>query len=104
MKIYTFAANWWAEKIKSTNGSLITDKKLKKFKESLSAAIKKQIKAGKKVELDVDYFPNDFLLEIACKTGISINAFPKKTTMWITEKKVSVKDGYGARTEVIFGK
>jgi len=54
------------------------------------------------VGLHTDYHPEGILRDAAEKAGIDGQAFPCKTGMWISDKKVSVSLGYGADTEIIF--
>lgn len=50
----------------------------------------------------MDLIPESKLLEIAQKLEIDLEAFPKKTTMWINENSIVVSKGYGVVGETIF--
>lgn len=53
--------------------------------------------------IGVDYHPDGLLQEAADRAGLPLGmtTLPWKTTMWIDEKEVSVRCGYGADVEVL---
>jgi len=81
--------------LKSREG--ITPEKIEIFKKTLI----EQVKDRNSVILVVDYGPDQFLYEAAKKADIESNAFPCKTVMWIDNKGVSARLGYGAEVKTI---
>ena len=127
MEYNKVAAKWWADKIRNVglgnfnNGntgssggiamamaSMIALKKqssseaIDLFEEKLAETIKESVEKCGPMTLSVDYDPDCVLSSHAEEAGVSLNAFPWKTMMWISEDKVSVSCGYGAPSKVIF--
>lgn len=77
---------------------------LDKFEKLLAEEIRNQIPTAFMGELilSVDYNPDGILLELAKKCQISTKGFPYKTTMWIKEKQILLKDGYVGPIRKIF--
>ena len=120
-RVIEVAVNWWADKIgkrhphdngdnstASVMACLMADISYKKstpeqldtFKRELKKSIEEEYakienrKYGK-IYLDCDYNPCIMLKESAEIAGISLNNFPFKTSMVISENEVTVSDGYG---------
>ena len=129
MEYNKVAAKWWADKLRKTgpgnfdNGddssaggfamilatmlaikSEPSNESIDLFEEKLASTIKEHIETHGTLILSVDYGPDYILGNLANETGISTSRFPWKTTMWITENKVSVSAGYATSTKTIFPK
>ena len=122
-KVIRVAADWWAEAVanpKFDNGDAFTSLfaavltadmqkpesgEIQRFKENLGLEILAGlIKNPNYFSLDVDYDPDYHLANAACKAGFrgGVLQFPWKTTMYITKDKVTVRAGYGAKSEVLY--
>lgn len=126
-KSYEVAANWWATRIKNfkrfDNGesdknnflasllatqnalnSMPSEEQLITFEKALAKLIKDELKTKNEVIVKVDYDPNELLLNAAKEAGISKTVFPWKTIVWVKDNKVTVRDGYNAKVEIIYQK
>jgi hypothetical protein len=92
----------------------ITPEKVTIFRDTLMEGIRNRFAQSEKryeqypneerytyVTLSVDYHPGELLREAADKAGIDDFAFPCKSVMWIDDKKVEAKCGYGADSKII---
>ena len=121
----TVAAKWWAGKIDGTckhdNGDRgfaslmansmadmlnepVTEEQLQKFQTALCERLESGDLhyMGYYIDLYCDYSPDRTLREAADAAGISYRNFPFKTCMWLNEKEVKVRDGYGAGQNVLW--
>lgn len=115
------AVNWWTEAIqcpKMDNGTdelsmlmamlgggsnrQLTESELQIFREKLTEGITHRMEEMGCATLSVDYGPDWILGEAGSAIGLGQFSFPCKTTMWITENKVSVSAGYSAPEETIW--
>lgn len=123
------AAGWWAKAIqrpKFDNGGTDDANMLARmlmtvqaqhipedFVEAFQQKLSELMRARSPVEsirpgltIVVDYHPDPILCEAADATGIPHDNFPWKTVMWIEPDgggQVTVKHGYGADTQLVFG-
>lgn len=74
------------------------------FEKALAKLIKDELKTKNEVIVKVDYDPNELLLNAAKEAGISKTVFPWKTIVWVKDNKVTVRDGYNAKVEIIYQK
>ena len=127
MEYYNVAAQWWADKLRNVstdnfnNGddsekgiagmflaamcaksTKISDEAIDAFEEALAEHIKEHFEICGYLSLLTDYGPQGILADTAREVGISTNAFPWKTSMWIEKNSISVSCGYAAKTERIF--
>jgi hypothetical protein len=94
----TMIVSWWAQRLDKGD------------KAAFVKALRQEIEANPPHHLDVDYDPKDELLTAVRASGVECrgDAFsadgvlPRKTTMWITETKVEVREGRGAPIETIW--
>jgi len=119
MDQYAFAAHWWGEQLKNphfdngakdlTAASLNTmifaksgsptPTQLEQFEKELCSILQKRRVSS----LGVDYDPDSILCEAASGMEDSrLTLFPWKTSMYLGNDEISVRRGYGARTEVIW--
>lgn len=119
------AAEWWAKKIGGEihhdNGDnsplnklamLMADSAQKKPTEAQINTFKAAVIKGieeypyKVDEIDIycDYGPGLILRDAAEEAGINKMNFPYKTGMYVSEKEVRVKEGYGTPYETIWRK
>lgn len=116
------AVNWWAEAIQHpkmdngddglamlmmmfggrTSSRQLTEADITTFRETLTAGIVELMERTGYATLSVDYGPDRTLGEAGDAIGLGQFDFPCKTTMWITEIKVSVRAGYGAPEQIIW--
>lgn len=112
---YTVAARWWADQLrrntKQDNGEreglanvvavLKGGSQPEDLVEKFEAALLRMLEEKGSKLLSTDYDPSGLLVEAAREAGIpaSCGPFPLKTVMWIEDKSVSVKHGYGAATQ-----
>lgn len=120
------AVNWWANAIanpkfdngdKSASGGMasilammlsarntITEEQVKKFKKELAELIVEQLDdSAYTCNLSVDYGPNHILSAAAEKADIPAGMnFPRKTQMTISKDKVTVREGDGASTKILW--
>ena len=87
----------------SSYGSL-TEEQKQHFEEVLKAKIIEEMNRMGRVTLSVDYGPCMMLAESADEAGIDYSMFPCKTTMWISDGKVSVSHGYRADVKDLYVK
>jgi len=89
---------------------IIPEARIQLFELSLTAILKDicdeypNKSGGHFRKLSNDYGP-DSKLSLACKASeikCTITTFPWKTTMWINPGSVSVSEGYGAETQIIY--
>jgi len=102
-----FAANNAREKI--------TSEQIETFKKSLLEQIEGEFEKFEeyqkyavnsrefKIILSVDYHPGEYLREAADEAEIDTAVFPCKTVMWIDNKQVSYRLGYGAEQKLLIG-
>lgn len=127
MEYNKVAAKWWAEKLRNLNPKnfdngdksgtgfltmLLATKiasnvkpsaeKVEWFEEKLAEVIEEYIQENGSLKLSVDYQPDAVLSRAAIETGINLNVFPWKTTMWVERNSITVSDGYCAETRCIF--
>ena len=118
----TIASDWWKNNIgtnaKQNNGddfaSLffmmasskvhISKEQKELFAGSLKQYIMEELERLGRVYLSVDYGPDDALAAAADVSGISYEAFPVKTSMWVYDGRVSVACGYGKEAKEIYNK
>ena len=129
MKEYAkVAAKWWADRLRNVgpanfnNGDqterggmammmatlLGMDKQAPKgnidqFEEQLAQAIEENVEKNGDLTISCDYQPCCFLADIADECGVDTFNFPWKTVMWVEKDKVTVRFGYGAAPQTIFG-
>ena len=115
------ASQWWSNNIgfnaKQNNGNelesyllaqlssmtRLSGEQIKSFGASLHQRVLEVLNAtGGKFKISVDYGPDLILLESAREVGISSNAFPCQTTMWIKPGIVTVSCGYQAAPETLY--
>lgn len=72
----------------------LDEQQAKRFVEMLSEGIKKELRERDEVSLEVDYHPGYILADIGEALGISDFAWPCKTHMRVSAKKVEVSCGY----------
>lgn len=115
------AVNWWTEAIqhpKMDNGDdglamimamfgghksrQLTEAELQIFRKKLAESIIDQMNHMSRVTLSVDYGPDVILGEAGAAIGLGQFDFPCKTTMWISEDRVSVSAGCGAPVDIIW--
>jgi len=121
------AANWWrgalvrpkfdalgkhrdlsmefAQFMLSATHRPLTDAQLDGFRDALLGRLRGLDVPALFYSLAVDYGPTPVLSDSAAGAGISVepSTFPIKTVMWIRPTHVSVRHGYGAGIEVIWG-
>lgn len=61
------------------------------------------IRVGSTISIAVDYGPDPILASAAKEANISTNRFPWKTVMWVCTDNVTVSEGYGAKTTLVWG-
>ena len=115
------AIDWWANAIispKFDNGEELpallaflmagaakeyTPAEIKTFKEALAKGIMDEMSMSGRCDLDVDYHPCQVLANAGNLIGVpDMTGYPCKTSMYISEKEVSVCAGYGAPRKVIW--
>lgn len=121
-KASQIAAQWWADVIrdpKFDNGDRspssmtlfsmakacvqdLTEDQRKSFLSVLTFVVSEKLRMGGPVSLDVDYQPTGLLSKVAEETEIPETNFPIKTRMEIEDGFVSVKYGFGAKSEVLY--
>ena len=130
MEYYEVAAEWWANKLRNVslsnfdNGddsffnrmamilaaslaveAKTPDEAIDLFQKKLADTVKKFVESHDvRMILSVDYGPDHILSKVAEETGVGMERFPWKTTMWISQDKVSVSAGYAAPVETLFQK
>ena len=93
------AAKWWADRIRNVEPS----KNIELFEEELAEVIMKETEKEDKVTISSDNSICRILSDVAKDCGVDFFCFPWKTLMRVSQDKVTVRCGYGARPEVIFG-
>ena len=115
------AIDWWANAILSStsdNSEALpaflaflmeeaekdyTSSEIKTFKEALAKEIQDELSKYGRCSLSVDYYPCSALANAGNLIGIDdMTGYPYKTSMYISETKVSVRAGYGAPTKTIW--
>lgn len=121
------AVNYWAAFLTSTdapprdNGDISGDlaallmgptkeaskaESVETFKTALRSMLNARLSGDyKHVAFGVDYHPDRELANAAIAAGIDTDLtspFPWKTVMWVTPEKVSVRQGYGAESRVLW--
>lgn len=121
-EIAKLASEWWADAVinpKQDNGDSglgglffmmtlqsnakpISDETKQRFIQELAQLIEEELHMRSHVMLDVDYSPCHMLSEAATKAELPMTNFPVKTLMSVTDNMVSVRHGYGAKTEYLY--
>jgi hypothetical protein len=94
----TMIVSWWAQRLDKGD------------KAAFVKALAREIEANKPEHLGVDYDPRAELLTAVRESGVDCRGtffsaegvLPKKTTMWIMETKIEVREGRGAPIETIW--
>lgn len=81
----------------------VTDEKILEFERELACLLLKELLAGKRARLDVDYAPCDLLYQACKKAGIDTHCLPCKTNSYIDIEtgKAYGKFQYGGQTKEI---
>lgn len=117
------AADWWKSKLangdrgdaKLENGlaqllAMTRDvadigqtEALDKFAVVLSEKIDEALLSGRQVYLGVDYHPDRVLSDAATEACVKVPymGWPFKTSMWVDQDKITVREGYGAPLTVL---
>lgn len=108
LKCIEKATQWWTNALASVGGIEDNDK-LKMFAQSLGELIINKMKESSTgvCEISVDYHPDALLHAAAKEAGIDDEfdmVFPLKTKMRVSIHEVSVSQGYGATSQVIWHK
>ncbi len=74
----------------------VDKEKIKNFAKDLYNLIEDRLKQVGRCTLSTDYAPDYPLSEVINKNQLDPGLFPWKTTMWIDENEVVLKNGYGA--------
>jgi hypothetical protein len=123
-KELSVAVAWWADRLrelaKQDNGDAMTgalmgllasrmrppsEEQISTFKVALTEAMRPRMAKPYLRSIVCDYHPDPALREAAEKAGIEADCppFPIKTGMRIEPGRVSVRYGYGAEEQVLYG-
>lgn len=119
------AAEWWSKKIGGeihhdngdnsplNNLAMLmadsaqqkpTEAQINTFKTSVIKGIEQYPLRSGEIDIYCDYGPGLILRDAAEEAGINKMNFPYKTGMYVSEKEVRVKEGYGMPYETIWRK
>ncbi len=128
MEYYQAAARWWADIVRNVKPDYFsvveeeselrraimetrlskaieatpTDEMIDRFEMRLSEHIRDWGKRCKVMRISVGDYTDSNLKMIAEETGISLDRFPSKITMWIEKGNVSASIGVPVPTEIVF--
>jgi len=95
---------WISTQLRGLNCISEEDKQMYLFEEELGKYINRQLECTNSVSIKMNSYKASFLYHFVEGSMIHSLKFPYQTTMWITENKVTVREGIYSPVQTIFQK